>query len=167
MLCELSSSLSKTLSKCLVHFFKHDIGSVIDFHTSEKNVCFIATNAFVFTHQAFKFTFWNIGVIVVAEFLWLVLRSVGWSICNKVHEQSRRFMFEFKASFQGTNNIFGFVGTPASTRILDLSLSSLDIFSVLKNVEVLLIAFVSKISVANISDSYFGSDFGSLSDLVN
>ena len=106
-------------------------------------------------------------MIVVAEFLWLVLLSVGWSICNKVHEQSRCFVFELETSFQGTNNIFWFVCSSLSFGTLDLLLSSLDIFSVLKNIEVFFISCIPEISVPNISDSDLGSDFSSLSHLVN
>ena len=76
-------------------------------------------------------------------------------------------MFELETSFQSTDHIFRLVSSSVCYGALNLSLSSLDVFSVLKNIEVFFISFISEVPVANISNSYFGCDFGSLSDLVN
>ena len=76
-------------------------------------------------------------------------------------------MLELETPLQGTNHIFRLVTSSTGSGFLNFLLSSLDIFSVLKNIEVFFVSFISEVPVANIPNSYFGCDFGSLSDLVN
>lgn len=76
-------------------------------------------------------------------------------------------MLELETPLQGTNHIFGLVTSSNGSGFFNFFLGSLDIFSILENIEVFFISWISEIPVANISNSYFGCDFGSLSDLVN
>ena len=165
MLGELSSSLGKALSKRFMHFIEHNVGAVINFHSCEKYVGSFS-HLFVLTQQGFKRTLSNFRVAITAV-RFLILFYMRWSITDEVNEQSRCFMLELETPLQGTNHIFRLVTSSTGSGFLNFLLSSLDIFSVLKNIEVFLISFISEVPVANISNSYFGCDFGSLSDLVN
>jgi hypothetical protein len=64
-------------------------------------------------------------------------------------------MLELESSFQGTNDIFRLVTSSAGARFLNLLLCGLDILSVLENIEMLFISFITEVPVANVSNSYF------------
>jgi len=137
-----------------MHYIKHLVGALVNFHSSEKYVDIFSSYCFILTHQVFKLT-WCYFWVVITAVCFLVLLSMRWSITDEVNKQSSCLMLELESLFQGTNDILRLVTSSTGARFLNLLLCGLDIFSVLENIEMLFISFITEVPVANVSNSYF------------